>query len=304
MTPFEKLERKFGRYAIRDLMRYFTVLYAIGFVISIWQPMLYYQYLALDPNAILHGQIWRLVTWLIYPPGTSMLWGLLLLYMYYSLGMTLENVWGTFRFNVFMFLGVIFHILAAFVIWFAMGRVFVLTPANLNLSIFLAFALTFPEMSFYLYFVIPVKAKYLAVLYGILELYAFFTGNMAEKVTIVLSLLNLFIFLASSGTMRRFSPKEMRRKAEYRRAVQSGGGEAKPAGKIVSIDRAREQNRTARHRCTVCGRTELDAPGLEFRYCSKCQGDHEYCMEHLYTHVHVGAEHTEADDAGGSQTEN
>ena len=214
MTSFEKLERKFGRYAIRDLMRYFTVLYAIGFVISIWQPMLYYQYLALDPSAILHGQIWRLVTGLIYPPGTSMLWGLLLLYMYYSLGMTLENVWGTFRFNVFMFLGVIFHILAAFVIWFAMGRVFVLTPANLNLSIFLAFALTFPEMSFYLYFVIPVKAKYLAVLYGILELYAFFTGNMAEKVTIVLSLLNLFIFLASSGTMRRFSPKEMRRKAE------------------------------------------------------------------------------------------
>ena len=287
MTFFDGLEKKYGRYAIRDLMRYFTVLYALGFVISIWQPMLYYQYLSLDPAAILHGQIWRLVSWLIYPPGTSMIWGLLLLYLYFSLGTSLERIWGTFRFNVFMFLGVFFHIVAAFVIWAAMGRVWMLTPANLNLSIFLAFALTFPEMRFYIYFVLPVKAKYLAVLYGIMEVYAFFTGSMAEKITIFLSLLNLFIFMAASGTMRRFSPKELRRKAEYRRAVQ-GAAEERPAGKIVSIDRAREKTRTARHRCSVCGRTELDAPELGFRYCSKCQGDHEYCMDHLYTHVHIG----------------
>lgn len=284
MTLFDRLQRKFGRYAIRGLMRYFIVLYALGFALYLTRPMFYVRYLALDPAAILNGQIWRLVTFLIYPPSFSRLWGLLLLLMYYFLGNTLESVWGSFRFNVFLLTGVLFHILAAFLVYVLTGAPVYLTPENLNLSIFLAFALTFPEMQFYLYFLIPVKAKYMAVLYGVIEIYSFFVGSISEKITIALCLLNLFLFLFWSGTWKRFSPKDLRRRAAFRQAVRQ---QSPREAKIVSIDRSSSVNRSARHRCTVCGRTELDAPELEFRYCSKCKGDYEYCSDHLYTHRHV-----------------
>lgn len=282
MNFFEKLQKKYGRYAVHGIMRYFTMLYAAGFVLSVTRPALYYQYLALDPERILHGEVWRLVSFLLYPPSSSLVWGLLLLLMYYSLGSTLENIWGSFRFNIFMFGGVFFHIIAAFADYFLTGHTVYLTPANLNLSIFLAFALTFPEMQFYIYFVLPVKAKYLAVFYIVMAAGAFLMGGTAEKLEIVLCLMNLLLFFAWSGTLRRFSPAEIRRKAEFRRKMSGESGR-----KIVPVDRAAGAGKETRHRCAVCGRTELDAPELEFRYCSKCNGDYEYCSEHLYTHKHV-----------------
>ncbi len=291
MNLFDRMQKRFGRFAIPGLMRYFCILYAAGFIVYLGKPEAF-EYLYLNPARIMKGEIWRLVSWLIYPPGTSLIWGLLLLFVYFSLGTTLENVWGTFRFNVFMFTGVLFHIIAAFVLW-GIGMPALITPENLNLSIFLAFALSFPEMTFYLYFVIPLKAKYLAVFYGVMEVYMFITGDIAQKITIVLCLFNLFLFFWWSGTLRRFSPKEVKRRADYRRAA-SGAGE----GKIVSVERAASANKAARHKCAVCGRTELDAPDLEFRYCSKCAGDYEYCSEHLYTHTHVTA------GDGGDQLQN
>ena len=287
MTFFDRLEKRFGRFAIQGLMRYFCILYAAGFVVYLGNRPAF-ELLYLNPALVLRGQIWRLVTWLVYPPGTSMIWGILLLFVYYSLGTTLENVWGTFRFNVFMFSGVLFHILASFVLWL-MGIPVYITPENLNLSIFLAFALSFPEMTFYLYFVIPLKAKYLAIFYGIMEVYAFVTGGLAQKITIALCLLNLFLFFAWSGTLRRFSPREMKRRADYRRAMSGGAGASGGDRKIVPVGRTAENAKTARHKCAVCGRTELDAPELDFRFCSRCAGDYEYCSEHLYTHTHVTA---------------
>ncbi|MBQ7535470.1 MAG: hypothetical protein IJT43_07610 [Stomatobaculum sp.] len=293
MTFFDRLQKRFGRFAIPGLMRYFSILYAAGFVISIGNRAAF-ELLYLNPALILRGQVWRLVTWLIYPPSSSMIFGLLMLLIYYSLGTTLENVWGTFRFNVFMFSGVLFHILAAFILW-RLGMPTLITPENLNLSILLAFALSFPEMTFYLYFVIPLKAKYLAIFYGVMEAYAFITGGIAEKITIGVCLLNLLLFFAWSGTLRRFSPKEVKRRAEYRKAAEGGRNSAEER-KIVPVGRQESGVKNARHRCAVCGRTELDAPELEFRYCSKCAGDYEYCTEHLYTHTHVTEENTEEDN--------
>lgn len=293
MTFFDRLESRFGRFAVPNLMRWFTALYGIGFVLSITNPYLYPMYLSLNAERILHGEIWRIVTFLMYPPTTSIFWGLIMLLMYYQLGMLLEQVWGRFRFNLFMFLGVLFHILAAFVIYFVTGSSVLITPDHLNRSIFLAFALTFPEMSFYLYFVIPIKAKYMAVFYLILEAYSFVAGSFAERVMTVLGLLNLFLFLLWSGTLHRFSPKEMKRRSDFKRATTRRPSPVRPEkesgekGKIVSVGRADAANRGAMHRCAVCGRTELDDPNLEFRYCSKCKGDYEYCMDHLYTHKHV-----------------
>ena len=104
MDFFEKLERKFGRYAIKNLMMYLTVLYSIGFVISLVNIDIYYNYMSLDIPEILSGQIWRLLTWIMYAPDQSIFFAAIMLVLYYSLGTNLERVWGSFRFNVYMFI--------------------------------------------------------------------------------------------------------------------------------------------------------------------------------------------------------
>ena len=266
MSFFNKFEHKFSKYAIHNLMYYFVVLYAIGFVMSIVNIQIYYEYLALDVPKVLHGQIWRLITWMIYPPSNNILFSALMLWMYFSLGNTLENIWGAFRFNVFMLMGVFFHILAAFILYFGFGLRYAITPDNLNMSILVAFALTFPDMEFFIYFVLRIKAKYLALFYIVIGLYNFIRGNQVTRVTLFLSGLNFIIFFVMTKMWRGITPK---------RVVQK---ENKTKIKVPS--------RTV-HKCAVCGRTEKDMPDMEFRYCSKCNGNYEYCAEHLYTHKHI-----------------
>ena len=189
-----KMERKFGRYAIPNLMYYIVILYAVGVLVQMMAPAFYIQYLMLDARAILHGQIWRVVTFMIWPPSGSLFFNLIAIYLYYNLGMTLERVWGTFRFNVYFFMGVIGHVLAALLIYIITGQVYILNP------------------------------------------------------------------------------KEIRRKQVFHSQMREAQKTAEKIG---------------RHRCAVCGRTEEDDPNLVFRYCSKCEGDYEYCQDHLYTHKHV-----------------
>ena len=121
MDFFEKLERKFGRYAIKNLMMYLTVLYSIGFVISLVNIDIYYNYMSLDIPEILSGQIWRLLTWIMYAPDQSIFFAAIMLVLYYSLGTNLERVWGSFRFNVYMFMGYIFLIIGAFILYAIYG---------------------------------------------------------------------------------------------------------------------------------------------------------------------------------------
>ena len=127
-----KMERKFGRYAIPNLMYYIVILYAVGVLVQMMAPAFYIQYLMLDARAILHGQIWRVVTFMIWPPSGSLFFKLIAIYLYYNLGMTLERVWGTFRFNVYFFMGVIGHVLAALLIYIITGQVYILTTDYLN----------------------------------------------------------------------------------------------------------------------------------------------------------------------------
>ena len=204
MKFFYKLELKYGKYAIQNLMTYLTALYAAGLVISLMIPQVYIQYLSLDVPMILRGQIWRLVSWLMYPPSTGILFGALMLFVYYSIGTNLERVWGSFRFNVFLISGFLFHILAAFVIYWIWGpaqSLMILTPANLNLSILLAFILTFPDTRFLLFFFIPVKAKWLGIAYAVLALLNFVVGSTAQKITLVLSLLNVILYMLITGKL-------------------------------------------------------------------------------------------------------
>lgn len=268
MKFFNKLERKFGRYAIHNLMYYIIMMYIMGFVIRYAAPQFFPYYLSLNAEAILHGQVWRLVTFLLYPPTTSPIWIIFAILMYYSLGRSLEAVWGAFRFNVFFFMGVIGIIAAEFVVYFLFRVDLNLNTTYLNMTIFLAYAATFPEEWFYIYFIIAVKAKWLALFDGFFLVMGFCFGNIADKIAIFLAMTNFLIFFLMTRDYKRYSPKEVKRKQDFK------------AQTIRPVSRAH-------HKCAVCGRTDEESPGMEFRYCSKCEGSYEYCMDHLYTHKHV-----------------
>jgi hypothetical protein len=250
-------------------MYYIIGMYGVGLLMEMLAPGFYWQYLSLDAGKILSGQVWRIATFMIYPPGGGTFLSLISMYLYYMLGVNLERIWGAFRFNVYFFMGVIGHVAAALIVYIFMGKTVYLTTEFLNYSLFFAFAATFPDLEFLLFFVIPIKAKWLAIFNGIYFLYGFTTGNIATRVTIFMSLLNFIIFFVLTRNLSRFNPKEIKRKQNFNKQMK-----IKPQG-------------WTHHRCAVCGRTEKDSPNLEFRYCSKCEGSYEYCSEHLYTHKHV-----------------
>ena len=270
MKFFYNLERKFRKYAISNLMYYIIGMYGVGLLMELFAPGFYVNYLSLNAPKILSGQVWRIVTFLIYPPGgTNIFFILISLYLYYMLGQNLERIWGAFRFNVYFFMGVIGHVAAALVVYIFMGDTVFLTTEYLNYSLFFAFAATFPDLEFLLFFVIPMKAKWLAIFNGIYFHYGFITGNMATRVTIFMSLFNFILFFVLTRNLNRFNPKEIKRKHNFQKQMK-----IMPQG-------------GTHHKCAVCGRTEKDSPNLEFRYCSKCEGNYEYCSEDLYTHKHV-----------------
>lgn len=316
-----KMERKFGKYAIPNLTMILIGCYVLGYILQMINPNAA-QYMQLEPGYILRGQLWRLITWIVIPPysmstgGFGIFFVLIMLFFYFSIGNTLERTWGTFRYNIYIFGGMLFTLIAAFVCYFIfsalagapimLGNFF--TTYYIVMSMFLGFAATFPDARVYLYFIIPIKVKWLGVLYFALMVYEcgqYFRlvlhGNIYYWVPIIAfiaSMMNFFIFFLSTRDFKNYSAQNMRRRREYNRQMEAGRRQF-----AENMERARSREsgngasgsapvrKAARHRCEICGRTELDDPDLEFRFCSKCQGNHEYCMEHLYTHVHIINDH-------------
>lgn len=296
MKWYYKLERKFGKYAIPDLMRYIVALYAVGFVIYTFFGDFYDQYLSLNAAMILHGQIWRMFTFILRPPSTNVILIFFSLYFYYLLGNVLERAWGTFRFNLYYLTGMVLHVIAALVIYLVFHINFSFDAYYLNLSLFLAFATIMPDAQVMLMFLIPIKVKWVAYLdmlmLGVTIVFGFAMNFLEPQTALnlyyklagigifatpvyataaLISILNFLIFYATTWNFKRMTPKEIKRRADYRHKVRVG-------------------NSGNKHKCAVCGRTEMDDENLEFRYCSKCKGNFEYCSEHLYTHKHVGSQ--------------
>lgn len=273
-----KLERKYGRYAIPNLINYLMVLYTIGTVLGVFAPGIYYAYLSLDISAILHGQVWRLFTFLLEPYGigygamsfVNILFFLIKINIFLMIGHSLENSWGTFWFNIYFLSGYLLTILAA-VVMYLFGFPFPVGFEYNYQAMFFAFALLFPDVQFLLYFIIPVKVKWLAILDAVLlgwQMVLFLmAGYYYMAVAILIAFGNFLVFFFSTRNYRRISPKEIKRRRRYKRQVA-------------------QASQGARHKCKICGRTEQDDDRLEFRYCSKCEGDYEFCSDHLFTHTH------------------
>ena len=163
MRWIDKIERKYGKYAIPNLMYYIIILYALGFVVEVASPDLYDQYLALDAQAILHGQIWRIFTFIIQPPTGSFIFIFFSLYLYYMIGKMLEYQWGAFKFNLYFFSGLFLHVLVSIGIYLVTGLNFSYGTMYLNMSLFFAFAALFPDVQFLLFFIIPIKCKWAGI---------------------------------------------------------------------------------------------------------------------------------------------
>lgn len=194
---FNKLEYKYSKFAIRNLNLYLAAIYLVGLVIMTINPMYYYVNLSLDISKILSGQIWRIFTFIFYPPveSTFLFLSLLSIYIYYSLSRSLLMIWSDFKFEMYIICGMLGHLLGGLLIYFISHQNILLTPDYLTFSIFIAFALSFPDSVFLLFFIIPIKAKYLGYLELIVYLFYFIIGSLNQKIAIACSLINVFIFL-------------------------------------------------------------------------------------------------------------
>ena len=292
MNQHTGLRRKLEKYAIPNLTLYLIICYGIGYLMQYLVPA-GYQYLMLDPFLVLKGQVWRLVTWILIPPDSSNIFFVLItLYLYYSLGGLLERIWGTYKYNVYLFSGLLFTILGAFVLCgysVLMGAqptmytgLYLLNNGSavyfgqfstyyINMSIFLACAASIPDVQVLLMFLFPIKVKWIGIVYGIILLVNCIQGGIATWIVVIFSLLNFLVFFLRSKGKMHLSVGQIKRQQEFHQKMRA-------AGQTKGI---------TRHKCAVCGRTELDGDDLEFRFCSKCNGNYEYCQYHLFTHEHV-----------------
>lgn len=286
----DRMERKFGKYAIKDLGRYIIFMYGLGSIIRILNEDFYYNWLSLDFSKVLDGQIWRILTFFLQPPvsdmrGVNVLLCVISLAFYYWVFNALEKALGTFRLNLYYFSGVLFNVLitlAFFIIFYIFtGEQFGLSTSlyYVNESLFLAFAVLFPDVTVYFMMMLPVKMKWAAVVWGAFMLYDFIRiENVLLAVSpiyaafyaliLFVSLLNFVIFCVAVRRSRSTGRAHKKMKKRYNNEVVNA-------------------MTGARHKCCICGRTELDDDTLEFRFCSKCKGNKEYCNIHLFTHEHV-----------------
>ncbi len=287
------LEQKIGRFAVKNLTVYMIVLYITGYFLQLLAGNVLDAYFSLDIYQITRGQIWRVVSWLFMPPERLGIFTIFMLLLYYMLGTSLERVWGSFRYNLFIFSGIIFTIIGAVIVYIIMAvmvsRVgsissdvalsafsrnagLYYSTYYINTSIFLAYASIFPNEKLYFYFLIPIKIKWLAALELATMLVYFIRGNLITRITLIAALLNVALYIVANIEAKKSGGvnvnKVKRKKSDYIKIVNSTAVEYK-------------------HKCAVCGRTDVSNPELEFRYCSKCNGVYEYCNDHLFTHEHI-----------------
>lgn len=275
-------------FGIPRLMLYIVILTAIVFLVG--GTGLHF-FLRFHPEAIFRGQIWRLITWIFIPTGAGTGFGgifftALMLYFYYFIGSTLEREWGTPKFTVYYLFGMLLNILYALIVWLIFGTVFLLTPMFLNLSMFFAFAVLFPDFTIRLFLIIPIKIKWVAlfnaaffifnIISGIIN--AITTGSLIPGLVIaflpLIAILNFILICGGdlASYLRPLTARNAPQVVNFRQA-------AKKAKKDLA-------DKPYRHKCAVCGKTDTEYPNLEFRYCSQCNGYHCFCSEHINNHIH------------------
>ncbi len=289
----KKLRTRFERFCFRNrtkgipnLMLYVTLGSALVYLMSMFDKSntLYYA-LCFDRSLILQGQVWRLFTYAFTYNGGNILITAIVLFCYYTLGRALEQCWGTLRFNLFYLTGIV------------MMDIFALTVGGnadiyyLNLSLFLGYATLFPDSQFLLFYFIPVKAWIFGLLDLALTAYDVIiltvAGLFPYSLFPLIAIANYFLFFGMN--VCNIFPLSWRRKLSglFRKKSTRPQSHTPPIVFRTAPEKKAEAQVNYHHRCTVCGRTDVSNPELEFRYCSRCSGYHCYCQEHISNHTHI-----------------
>ena len=273
------------RFGIPNLM-----LYIVAGNVIVYLLMMFTQradanalaFLSLNTAAVLRGELWRIVTYVFVPGSSNMFMLLISLYFYYWIGSTLEREWGTPKFTLYYISGVLLTAVGVLVASLISGQNYVVSgSAYVNLSMFFAFAVLFPNAQVLLFFIIPVKMKWLAYLDGALFAFDIISAvgrhNWGGVVLPIVALLNFAVFIWPEVhyLRQRTQYQASRKTVQFRQAQQQ---------------QARQQEQQGyHHKCAVCGKTDTDYPDMQFRYCSKCAGYHCYCQDHIFKHEHFTA---------------
>lgn len=271
MKWIDRLEARFGRFAVPNV----TLAIVLGQILAYaaWQirgPEAL-ERLWLFRDRVLDGEVWRLFTFVFMPPATNPIFAFFAWYLFYIMGSALERHWGVFRYNVYLLIGVLAAMTAGMLVPTGLpaGVGGLGATGYLVASVFLAFAHLYPDFTINLFFVLPIRIKWLALITWVLLGLQLF-GGWPHVAMVFATVFNFLIFFGGDliGSVRNW-----RRRTAFESRIQTASGHGKP-----------------RHRCAVCGVTNLDDPKMQFRYCSQCEGQLCYCMEHVRDHEHVTSE--------------
>ncbi len=314
MKFLEKLEKKFGKYSIRNLPLILTLLFAFNYIFSVAAPDIYVK-IYLSPYDIFYGhEYWRLVTWIFTAPSSFDEWTILSLVCLYFIGSSAQRGMGTFMYNLYtigsMLLNLITVLVVSGFLYLTRGTLYAADTQfggfyvnyTIPVCVFFAFAMAYSESTVFFMFLFPLKAKYIACIDFALLLYEYFsTPIITFRALLVVAVANFFIFYNvlkkySYGRNTRYSYQNY---GNNKKKKSSGSPffERKNKDNVYNMSDylKRKQNNDdkqmpegiTRHKCAICGKTENDGEDLVFRFCTKCNGNYEYCSEHIYTHEHV-----------------
>ena len=270
-------ERKFGKFSITNLTAYIIIGRVFFLILSYISPETL-ELFTLDIEAIMHGQVWRILTYM-FIPNSNLFWFFFEVMFLYWIGTGLEQEWGSFRYTLYMLGSVLGVGLASVILYFMPGQDLTLVTLGgylissfFTYTLFLPFAWYYGEEEIRFMLMITIKVKYLGIIDLVLLIMtlanAYSIGGLGLLMVLLFSMVNMIVFFAVVFARRG---KQKARLAGFK-------------GKISKTEK--KMNKNAIHRCSVCGITEKDDPNMTFRYCSKCEGDYEFCEKHLKDHEH------------------
>lgn len=257
MSVLDKLERRYRNWAVPNITL-FLVMGQAFFYLAARSGKLDVTRMFLVPSLVLQGEWWRLIAFLFIPPASNMLFIFFALYLFYLMGTALENHWGAFRYNLFLLVGYALTVAVSF-----LTPSYAATNTFLGGSVFLAFAFLFPEFQLYIFFILPVKIKWLALLAWIGYGWSFLSGGPSTKLLVLASIGNVLLFFGRDISWK----------------IRTGRRKMTTQAKTIA------GVREVFHRCAVCGKTDLSHPDMDFRYCPECNGL-GYCIDHIRDHQH------------------
>ncbi len=259
MQFLDLLEKRIGRYSIPNITIYLVAGQAIVFA-GAWTQNIAIEPFLLIPERVLNGQLWRIISYVFVPMFNDPISQTFSLYIFYLMGSALEYYWGTFRYNFYLFVAYVATVLVSFITpVFPASNMFIYT------SVFLAFSFLNPNFELHLFFLLPIRIKWLALITWLGYLYVAIVGPWTSRFVMGASVCNFLLFFGRDILQRMKS-------AKWKMSVQ--------AEQFVD-------SRKPRHACVVCDKNSNTHPNVDFRYCSKCEGQHGYCPDHVFDHEHI-----------------